>query len=75
MANFSIFLHKSDDGNYYEFGYYEHTSNNFDGDMSKLAKEQRNIEWLKTCYHMQIPFEGEKDWAIIEQIFFNKYYN
>jgi hypothetical protein len=43
--------------------------------MSKLAKEQRNIEWLKTCYHMQIPFEGEKDWAIIEQIFFNKYYN
>ena len=39
MRNFSIFLHKLDDGNYYEFGYYEYTGVDLEGDMANLAKE------------------------------------
>ncbi len=58
MRNFSIFLQKLDDGNYYEFGYYEYTGDDFEEDMAVLAKEERNIEWLKVCDPMQISLEG-----------------
>ena len=72
MRNFSIFLQKLDDGNYYEFGYYEYTGDDFEKDMAELAKEERNIEWLKVCDPAQIPLEGYDGWAEMEQIYYNK---
>ena len=71
MRNFSIFLQKLDDGNYYEFGYYEYVGDNFEEDMKKLAAEPRNIEWLKVCDSMQIPLDGYESWAEMETIFYN----
>ena len=71
MRNFSIFLHQLDDGNWYEFGYYEYTGDDFEADMAKLDKHPRNIEWLKVCDAMQIPLEGNDSWAEMEQIYFN----
>jgi len=71
MRNFSIFLHKLDDGNWYEFGYYEYTGDDFEADMAKLDKHPRNIEWLKVCDPMQIPLEGNDSWAEMEQIYYN----
>lgn len=72
MHNFSIFLVQLDDGNWYEFGYYEYTGDDFDADMAKLDKHPRNIEWLKICDPMQIPLEGSEGWVEMEQIYFNK---
>ena len=60
MSNFSIFLHEID-GNWYEFGYYEYTGDDYEGDMAKLAAEPRNQAWLKVCDAMQIPLKGEND--------------
>ncbi len=71
MRNFSIFLHQLDDGNYYEFGYYEYHGDDFEADMAKLAKEDRNIEWLKVCDPMQVPLEGYDGWAEMEQVYYN----
>jgi L-rhamnose mutarotase len=71
MRNFSIFLHQLDDGNYYEFGYYEYHGDDFEADMAKLAKEDRNIEWLKICDPMQEPLKGFEGWAEMEQIYYN----
>jgi len=71
MRNFSIFLQKLDDGNYYEFGYYEYTGTDFKADMATLAKEERNIEWLKVCDPMQLPLEGYDGWAEMEQVYYN----
>jgi len=71
MHNFSIFLHQIE-GKWYEFGYYEYTGNDFEGDMAKLAAEPRNTEWLKVCDPMQIPLKGEKSWAVMEQVYYNK---
>ena len=71
MRNFSIFLQKLDDGNYYEFGYYEYVGNDFEGDMEKLAAEPRNIEWLKVCDPMQVPLEGYESWAEMELVYYN----
>ena len=71
MHNFSIFLTEIE-GKWYEFGYYEYTGNDFEGDMSKLAEEPRNIEWLKVCDPIQLPLKGEKSWKIMEQVYFNQ---
>jgi L-rhamnose mutarotase len=71
MRNFSIFLQKLDDGNYYEFGYYEYVGNDFEGDMERLAAEPRNIEWLKVCDPMQVPLEGYESWAEMELVYYN----
>ena len=71
MHNFSIFLHQLDDGNWYEFGYYEYTGEDFESDMAKLDKHPRNIEWLKLCDPMQIPLDGYQGWAGMEQIYYN----
>ncbi len=59
LRNFSIFLTRLDDGNYYEFGYYEYTGHNYESDMAALDAEPRNKEWLKICDPMQIPLKGE----------------
>lgn len=71
MRNFNIFLHKLDDGNYYEFGYYEYVGDNFEEDMKKLAAEPRNQAWLEICDPMQIPLEGYSGWAEMERVYFN----
>jgi L-rhamnose mutarotase len=72
LRNFSIFLTRLDDGNYYEFGYYEYTGQNYESDMAALDAEPRNKEWLKICDPMQIPLKGEKAWKKMEKIYFNK---
>jgi L-rhamnose mutarotase len=72
MKNFSIFITKLEDGNYYEFGYYEYTGGNYDADMAALDAEPRNKEWLKRCDPMQIPLKGETSWKKMKQIYFNK---
>ena len=70
MHSFSIFLLEIN-GEYYEFGYYEYTGDDYESDMAKLAAEERNIEWLKVCDPMQIPLEGHKSWAMMEEVFHN----
>jgi L-rhamnose mutarotase len=72
MHNFSIFLTQLDDGNWYEFGYYEYTGDDFEADMARLDKHPRNIEWLKICDPMQIPLEGYDGWKEMEQVYYNK---
>ena len=71
MHNFSIYIHRLDDGKYYLFGYYEYTGSDYDGDMAKLAQEPRNQKWLSMTDPMQIPLEGEKSWAKMKEVYHN----
>lgn len=71
MRNFNIFLIQLDDGNWYEFGYYEYFGDDFEEDMNKLAAEPRNQAWLEICDPMQIPLEGYDGWAEMERVYFN----
>ena len=71
MSNFSIFIRKLDDGRYYLFNYYEYVGSDFEGDMAKLAAEPRNNEWLLVTDAMQIPLEGQKTWALMEEVYHN----
>jgi len=71
IHNFSIFLQKMPDGKWYEFGYYEYTGNDFEGDMAKMDAEPRTIQWLKQCDPMQIPLPGSEGWTNMERVYFN----
>ncbi len=70
MHNFSIYLQQIE-GKWYEFGYYEYTGKDFEGDMARLAKEPRNIDWLRVCDPMQLPLPGAKGWTEMERAYFN----
>lgn len=70
MTNFSIYLTEIE-SKWYEFGYYEYTGDDFEGDMAELAKEKRNIEWLKVCNPMQMPLKGETGWREMDRVYFN----
>jgi L-rhamnose mutarotase len=72
MHNFSIYIHRLDDGKYYLFGYYEYTGSDYKGDMDKLAAESRNQQWLAVTGPMQIPLPGEKSWAMMEEAYHNQ---
>jgi len=72
MHNFSIFLHQLDNGQYYLFGYYEYTGDDYQSDMTKLSAEPRNQEWLRTTDPMQIPLPGEQSWSIMREVYFNE---
>jgi L-rhamnose mutarotase len=71
MQNFNIFLHEID-GKWYEFGYYEYVGDDYDGDMAKLDAEPRNKAWLEVCDPMQLPLPGQKGWAMMDRVYFNK---
>lgn len=72
IRNFSIYLQRLDDGNYYLFGYYEYDGNNYAADMAKLAAEKRNIEWLSVTDALQNPLRGQKTWVKMEEVFHNE---
>lgn len=72
ITNFSIFLRQLDDGQYYLFGYYEYAGDNYELDMAKLAAEPRNKDWLAVTDPMQTPLEGEKSWAVMEEVYHNR---
>ena len=71
MHNFSIYINKLDNGQYYLFGYYEYTGSDYEADMAKLAQEPRNKEWLKVTDSMQLPLPGEKSWTKMQEVFHN----
>jgi L-rhamnose mutarotase len=71
MHNFNIFLQQMPDGKWYEFGYYEYTGGDFEGDMAKMDAEPRTTEWLKQCDPMQIPLPGSDSWTEMERVYFN----
>jgi L-rhamnose mutarotase len=71
MHNFTIFMHRLDDGKYYLFGYYEYTGTDYQADMAKLAAEPRNQKWLSVTDAMQIPLSGEKSWATMQEVYHN----
>ncbi len=71
MHNFNIFLQKMPDGKWYEFGYYEYTGDDFDGDAAKMGAEPRIIEWLEKCDPMQIPLPGNESWQVMQCVYYN----
>ena len=72
MRNFSIFLHQLDDGNWYEFGYYEYTGDDFEADMEKMAADPTTQKWWKQTDPCQFELENRAEgewWKSMEEVY------
>jgi len=75
MRNFSIFLHRFDDGKYYMFGYYEYVGDDYEADMAKMNAHPRIRKWLEVTDACQIPLDNRAEgewWAEMERVYFNE---
>ena len=72
IRNYSIYLHKLDDGNYYLFSYFEYIGEDFKADMARMAADPMTQKWWKETDPCQTPIknraEGEH-WAAMEEVF------
>ena len=55
IRNYSIYLRKLDDGQYYLFSYFEYTGKDFAGDMAKMAADPTTQKWWEVCKPCQKP--------------------
>lgn len=72
IRNYSIYLHRLDDGNYYLFSYFEYIGEDFKADMAKMAADPTTKKWWKETDPCQIPLSNRKKderWATMEEVF------
>lgn len=72
LRNYSIYLRKLDDGNYYLFSYFEYVGKDFKADMAKMAADPDTQRWWKATNPCQKPLENRKQgewWASMEEVF------
>lgn len=72
IQNYSIFLRKMPDGQYYLFSYFEYTGTDFAADMAQMAADPTTQEWWKVCIPCQVPLEDRAEgewWASAEEVF------
>lgn len=72
IQNYSIFLRRLDDGEYYLFAYLEYTGSDFAADMAKMAADEATQRWWAINKPLQKPLAGvapEQWWAPLEEVF------
>jgi len=72
LRNYSIYLSKLPDGNYYLFSYYEYVGNDYKADMAKLAANPDVKRWWKLTDSCQMPLSDHKPgewWSSMEEVF------
>jgi L-rhamnose mutarotase len=72
IRNYSIYLHKLDEGNYYLFSYFEYVGDDFKADMAKMAADPETKRWWTFCEPCQKPLANRKPgewWATMEEVF------
>ncbi len=72
IRNYSIYLRKLPDGQYYLFSYFEYTGDDFDADMAKMAADPETQRWWDECKPCQQPLPDRKEgewWAEMEEVF------
>ncbi len=72
IRNYSIYVRRMPDGNYYLFSYFEYTGSDFKGDMKRMAADPMTQKWWKETDPCQMPLpdrdEGEW-WASMEEVY------
>ena len=72
IQNYSIYLQKLDDDQYYLFSYFEYVGNDFDADMQKMAADPITKDWWSHCKPCQKPLTGNAEgewWTNMEEVF------
>lgn len=72
VQNYSIYLRKLPDGQFYLFSYFEYAGNNFAADMARLAADPATQQWWAVCKPCHEPFadrQPDEWWASMEEVF------
>jgi L-rhamnose mutarotase len=72
IRNYSIYLHRLDDGRYYLFSYFEYHGKDFAADMAKMAADPTTQKWWSCCKPCQAPITNRREgewWADMEEVF------
>jgi L-rhamnose mutarotase len=72
IQNYSIYLHRFDDGQYYLFSYFEYTGTDFKADMARMAADEATQRWWAINKPLQKPLDsrGPDDWwSNMEEVF------
>lgn len=72
IRNYSIYLRKLPDGNYYLFSYFEYVGRDFAADMAKMAADPQTRRWWTFTDPCQTPLPDRKpgeQCAAMEEVF------
>lgn len=72
IRNYSIFLHRLDDGRHYLFSYFEYTGDDYAADMAKMAADPATQRWWEFCMPCQRPLDSRAEgewWASMKEVF------
>ena len=60
IRNYSIFLRRLPDGNYYLFSYFEYTGSDFAADTAMMAADPTTQKWWDLCKPWQIALDDRE---------------
>ena len=72
IRNYSIYLRKLPDGNFYLFSYFEYIGTDFAADSAKMAADPKTQEWwavYKPCHQPLADRKPGEWWADMEEVF------
>ena len=72
IRNYSIYVRRMPDGDYYLFSYFEYTGDDFGGDMERMAADPITQKWWKQTDPCQTPLpdrEAGEWWASMEEVY------
>ena len=72
IRNYSIYLRRLPDGNFYLFSYFEYAGEDFDADMARMAADPTTQKWWAVCMPCQEPLPDRTAgqwWAGMEEVF------
>jgi L-rhamnose mutarotase len=72
IQNYSIYLRKMPDGQFYLFSYFEYAGNDFPGDMERMAADPETQRWWAACKPCHQPLSDRiagEWWASAEEVF------
>jgi len=72
IRNYSIYLRRLEDGQYYLFSYFEYAGSDFAADMERMAADPATQRWWSFCEPCQRPLADRAPkewWANMEEVF------
>lgn len=72
IRDYSIFLRRLPDGEYYLFSVFDYVGDDFAADMARMGADPTTQEWWKLCKPCQQPLEDRAEgewWAAMEEVF------
>jgi L-rhamnose mutarotase len=72
IRNYTIYLRRMPDGNYYLFSTFEYVGKDFKKDMARMAADKTTQEWWAECMPCQEPLKNRKKgewWAGMTEVF------